>query len=89
MARTAVVALGGNAITRQGQPGTHEEQLANARVMARGIAGLRLDGWRVVVPPGGYCLTTQLEAIGVRIRWWLLPQPECRRDAVMPAIRRR
>ena len=34
MARTAVVALGGNALIRQGQSGTHEEQLANAREMA-------------------------------------------------------
>ncbi|MGH9118153.1 MAG: carbamate kinase [Acidimicrobiales bacterium] len=52
MARTAVVALGGNALTRQGQPGTYEEQLANAREMARGVAALWRGDWRVVIAHG-------------------------------------
>jgi carbamate kinase len=52
MARTAVIALGGNAITRQDQLGTYDEQLANARVMARAIASLLRSGWRVVVVHG-------------------------------------
>lgn len=52
MARSAVVALGGNAITRQDQLGTHEEQLANARAMARSVAALRRSGWRVVIVHG-------------------------------------
>lgn len=52
MARTAVIALGGNAFTRSGQQGTYEEQLANARAMARTIAAVRTAGWAVVVVHG-------------------------------------
>jgi carbamate kinase len=50
--RTAVVALGGNAFTREGQRGTYEEMAANARTMAQAVQGLRLGGWRVVVAHG-------------------------------------
>lgn len=52
MPRIAVVALGGNAITRAGQAGTHAEQAANARSMATAICELRDDGWVVVVVHG-------------------------------------
>ena len=52
MAKTAVVALGGNALTREGQAGTYEEMEANANVMARSIASLMRAGWRVVVVHG-------------------------------------
>lgn len=52
MPKTVVVALGGNAITRVGQAGTHREQSANARVMAEAICGMRDAGWRVVVVHG-------------------------------------
>ncbi|GAA2566900.1 carbamate kinase [Pseudonocardia hydrocarbonoxydans] len=52
MPRTAVVALGGNAIIRAGQAGTHAEQAANARSMARAICELRDAGWVVVVVHG-------------------------------------
>jgi carbamate kinase len=52
MARSAVVALGGNAITRQDQLGTHEQQVANARTMARSVAALHRSGWRVVIVHG-------------------------------------
>jgi carbamate kinase len=52
MARTAVIALGGNAFTRAGQQGTYEEQLANGRAMARTIAAVRAAGWAVVVVHG-------------------------------------
>jgi carbamate kinase len=50
--RTAVVALGGNAITRQGQAGTAAEQEENADRLAAGVADLRAAGWRVVVVHG-------------------------------------
>src|SRR6185503_12005430 len=49
---TAVVALGGNAITAEGQAGTYEEQRANADVMAGSICELLDDGWRVVIVHG-------------------------------------
>jgi carbamate kinase len=49
---TAVVALGGNAITAEGQAGTYEEQRANADAMARSICELIDEGWRVVVVHG-------------------------------------
>lgn len=52
MTRTAVVALGGNAITRSGQPGTFDEQLANVREMAATICAMRSAGWCVVVVHG-------------------------------------
>lgn len=52
MEKTAVVALGGNAITRPGQAGTHDEQLANVRAMADAVCRLRADGWSVVVVHG-------------------------------------
>jgi carbamate kinase len=50
--RTICVALGGNAITREDEAGTHEEQEANARRMARVIAGMLDAGHRVVVTHG-------------------------------------
>lgn len=50
--KVAVVALGGNAITRSGQSGTHAEQVANARGMAGAVATLRDGGWTVVVVHG-------------------------------------
>jgi carbamate kinase len=52
MPRTAVIALGGNAFTRAGQRGTHDEQRTNALSMARTIADVRAAGWSVVVVHG-------------------------------------
>lgn len=48
MKQTVVVALGGNALSRAGQSGTHEEQQANAAAMAAAV-GTLLDGGRGVV----------------------------------------
>jgi carbamate kinase len=50
--RTAVVALGGNALVAEGQQGTYEEQRANAAAMAASIAQILDAGWRVVVVHG-------------------------------------
>ncbi len=50
--RTAVVALGGNAIIRAGQTGTGEEQQENLRGMALAVRELIADGWRVVLVHG-------------------------------------
>lgn len=44
MPRTAVVALGGNAITRVDQAGTHAEQAANARALVATIDPYSGDG---------------------------------------------
>ena len=52
MAKTAVVALGGNALTREGQAGTYAELQANATQMARSVCSLLRTGWRVVLVHG-------------------------------------
>jgi len=50
--RTAVVALGGNAITAEGQAGTEAEILANCQAMAASVVTLIDAGWRVVLTHG-------------------------------------
>jgi carbamate kinase len=52
MAKTAVVALGGNALTREGQAGTYEQMEFNATLMAKSVASLLRTGWRVVLVHG-------------------------------------
>lgn len=51
-ARLAVVAIGGNSITRRGEVGTIPEQYRNARDTCAHVAGLVADGWRVVLTHG-------------------------------------
>ncbi len=52
MDRRAVVAIGGNALIRDGQQGTIAEQYENASETARHIAALVAAGWGVVVTHG-------------------------------------
>jgi carbamate kinase len=52
MGKTAVLALGGNALTREGQAGTYAEQEANAVAMAKSVCSLLRTGWRVVIVHG-------------------------------------
>jgi carbamate kinase len=52
VSRTVVVAVGGNALTLEGQAGTAEEQRANARGVARAVAGLARDRYRIVMTHG-------------------------------------
>jgi carbamate kinase len=52
MTKTAVVALGGNALTLPGQAGRCEEMLASAAEMAAAISEVMDLGWRVVVVHG-------------------------------------
>ena len=52
MARTALIAVGGNSLIRVGERGTIEEQLANAHNTARKITQLVADGWRVIITHG-------------------------------------
>ena len=50
--RIAVVAVGGNALTAEGQQGTADQILANAAVMAGCLAGLAAEGWQLAVVHG-------------------------------------
>ena len=52
MAGIAVLALGGNALTRQDQRGTLEEQYANALAMAHSVRSLIRKGWHIVIVHG-------------------------------------
>jgi carbamate kinase len=52
MTKIAVVALGGNALTRLGQAGTAEEMAANAAAMAASVNEVIEAGWRVVIVHG-------------------------------------
>jgi carbamate kinase len=52
MNRRAVIAVGGNALIRDGQRGSIAEQFENARATVRPIAALVADGWRVVLTHG-------------------------------------
>jgi carbamate kinase len=52
MTKTAVVALGGNALTRVGQSGTCDEMLANAAAIAAAVHAVMEAGWRVVIVHG-------------------------------------
>ncbi len=52
MRRSVVVALGGNAFTKEGQRGTYDEQEINSLAMAHGINHLIQSGWNVAVVHG-------------------------------------
>jgi carbamate kinase len=52
MARTALVAIGGNSLIRAGEKGTIAQQLANTRRTAAAIVGLIQDGIRLVITHG-------------------------------------
>jgi len=52
MGKLAVVAIGGNSITKAGQRGTIPEQYANARETASHIAVMIEKGWDVVITHG-------------------------------------
>jgi carbamate kinase len=51
-AKTAVIAVGGNALIHEGQAGTIAEQFVNARDTAMHVGALVSDGWRVVLTHG-------------------------------------
>ncbi len=52
MAKTALIAIGGNSLVRAGERGTIDEQLANAHATARHIVKLVERGWRLVITHG-------------------------------------
>ncbi len=52
MAETTVLALGGNALIREDQRGTLDEQYTNALAMAHSVRSLIRKGWNVVIVHG-------------------------------------
>ncbi len=50
--RTAVIAVGGNALILDGQKGTIAEQFVNARTMAAHVCALVAQGWRILLTHG-------------------------------------
>lgn len=52
MSKIAVVALGGNALIRESQQGTQEEQFENALAMSRSVRSLIRKGWRIIIVHG-------------------------------------
>ncbi len=52
MAKTALIAVGGNSLIRAGEKGTVAEQLANAQRTAAAIIGLIRDGYHLVLTHG-------------------------------------
>lgn len=52
MSNIAVIALGGNALTRENQRGTMEEQHQNAVTMSRSVRSLLRKGWRIIIVHG-------------------------------------
>lgn len=52
MTKVAVVALGGNAFTVEGQSGTYAEQRVNASAMATSLVELLDEGWHLAVVHG-------------------------------------
>jgi len=52
MRKKAIVALGGNALIKEGQEGTIHEQFANTREISRSIVKMIKDGWDVVITHG-------------------------------------
>ena len=69
MSKVAVVALGGNAFTLEGQSGTYEEQSANATAMAACLVELLDEGWNLAIvhgngPQVGNIAIQQEDAVG-------------------------
>ena len=52
MRKRAVVALGGNALIKEGQEGTIYEQFANTREVSKSIVKMIKEGWEVVITHG-------------------------------------
>jgi carbamate kinase len=52
MRKKVVIALGGNALIKEGQEGTIYEQFANTREISKSIVKIIKDGWDVVITHG-------------------------------------
>lgn len=82
MQRTVVIALGGNALIREHEKGSYDEQMANARNMARSIGSLLTERWRVVVVHGNGPQVGNLAIQAERSKEIVPPQPLCSLDAM-------
>lgn len=52
MVKTAIVALGGNALIKKGQKGDIHEQFANTRAVSESIVKMVQDDWKIVITHG-------------------------------------
>jgi len=52
MKKRAVIALGGNALIKEGQEGNINEQFANTRLIVKSIVKIVKDGWDIVITHG-------------------------------------
>ncbi len=52
MSRTALVAIGGNALVLDGEPGSVERQQERAAAFGETVADLVADGWTILVTHG-------------------------------------
>lgn len=52
MRKTIVIALGGNALIRDGKQATYQEQARNIEIVAKQIARIARSGWRVAITHG-------------------------------------
>ncbi len=52
MAKTAVIAFGGNALLRSGQRGTYKEQIANVQSTCESIVGMVQQGYNIIIGHG-------------------------------------
>src|SRR5512146_947683 len=52
MAKTILIAIGGNSLIRAGEKGTVAEQAINARRTAAAIVGLVREGYRLIITHG-------------------------------------
>ena len=82
MQRTVVIALGGNALIREHEKGSYDEQMANARSMARSIGSLLTERWRVVVVHGNGPQVGNLAIQAEQAKGIVPPQPLCSLDAM-------
>lgn len=82
MQRTVVIALGGNALIREHEKGSYDEQMANARKMAQSIGSVLTKGWRVVVVHGNGPQVGNLAIQAERAKEDVPPQPLCSLDAM-------
>jgi carbamate kinase len=52
MKKKAIIAIGGNALIKQGQDGNIYDQFANTREFSKSIARMINDGWKIVITHG-------------------------------------
>ena len=56
MKKRAIVAIGGNALIKEGQDGNIHDQFENTREFSESIVKMIKDGWEIVITHGEYVL---------------------------------